>query len=299
MSTRKAWPAAWRRAGLALALAALAGCAQTPSAPDVRLAQVAREVPGSDARWQQMAPAEAGVRVWRAGRMLQASRGMALEPGDEVETGPMAAAVLHFRGTGDTLLGESTRVRIGSLEVLFGRIFARVRSAFEASSETVVAGVEGTRFLFEVRRDRSVRVAVAEGRVTCRSPKGDWAPFRLRTHEAVLASYPGRGTPRVVPADTRELQALDDWFRHVAAAPARGWCCADGEPVPAWSNRCASGAFSTSHADAQAMCRAPGTAGAAGWCCQNGAVRPARRSQCTGRFFDDERTAAQACRYTR
>ena len=290
----RSWTLALRCALLACA-AWLGGCAQLPYGPSVRLAQVAREVPGSEPRWQQMEPAEAGVRVWRAGKEIGARRGMALQPGDEVQTGPMAAAVLHFRGVGDTLLADRTRVRVGSLEVLFGRIFAKVRNAFEASSENVVAGVEGTSFLFEVREDRSVRVAVAEGAVACRSPKGAWAPFRLRADEAALASYPSGGAPRIVPADTRELKALDDWVRHVADAPERGWCCDNGQLVPGWSNRCASGVFSSNRGFAQSMCRAP-RADADGWCCNDGAVRPSPRSQCGGRFFESQRAAAQACR---
>jgi len=287
---------------LGLAIAAwvaatqLAGCATPANAPLARLSQVARELPGADPRWQQSDPDAAGVRVWRDGRLIRASRGMALQPGDEVETGPQAAAVIRFRDTGETVLDERTRVRIGSLEVLFGRIFAKVKNLFEASSENVVAGVEGTRFLFEVRPDRSVRVAVADGVVACRSRSNQWAPFRLRPNEAMFSSYPNRSAPRLMPADARELRELEDWSRQVADAPEYGWCCMEGRVVPSWSNRCGGNVFSSVQALAQALCKPAPAPEASGWCCSDGRVSPGPRSQCKGSFFDNRAAAAHACK---
>jgi hypothetical protein len=246
-------------AGLA-ALTQLAGCATPANAPLARLSQVARAVPGTEVRWQQSEPDAAGVRVWRAGNLIRASRGMALQAGDEVETAAQAAAVIRFRDSGETVLDERTRVRIGSLEVLFGRIFAKVKNLFEASSENVVAGVEGTRFLFEVRPDRSVRVAVADGVVACRSRSNAWAPFRLRPNEAMFSTYPNRSAPRLMPADARELRELEDWSRQVADAPQPAQ-----PPEPS------------------------------GWCCSDGRVNAGPRSQCHGYFFDNRAAAAQAC----
>ena len=173
-------------------LLALVGCAGVREAiyPPVQLWQIAREVPGADPRWQRADAATAGVRVWRGGREIAVQRLMELLPGDEIETGANAAAVLRFRDAGDTLVLERTRVRIGSLEVLFGRMFALLRNRFTVTSETVVAGVEGTRFLFEVGRDRAVRVVVADGAVVCRSPQDAWSPVRLRANEALLSQLP-------------------------------------------------------------------------------------------------------------
>jgi hypothetical protein len=192
---------------LVLALGTSASAQQSAAA--VQLLQIAREVPGADPRWLRVDGDRPGVRVWRSGREIAVRRLMWLQPGDEIETGKDVAAVLRFREAGDALVLNGTRVRIGSLEVVFGRVFALLRNRFTVSSQTVVAGVEGTRFLFEVGRDRAVHVAVAEGVVVCRSPEGAWAPVRLRTNEALRSRYPGRGSPQVGPSDARELRAYE------------------------------------------------------------------------------------------
>jgi len=193
---------------LMLALAGSASARQSVP-PLVQLWQIAREVPGADPRWQRVDGDRPGVRVWRGGREIAVQRLMVLNPGDEIETGQGIAAVLRYRDAGDTLVLNGTRVRIGSLEVLFGRVFALLRNRFTVSSQTVVAGVEGTRFLFEVGRDRAVHVAVADGVVVCSSPQGAWAPVRLRTNEGLRSRYPGRGPPVVAKTDPRELRAYE------------------------------------------------------------------------------------------
>ena len=192
---------------LVLALAASAN-AQQP-APAVQLWQIAREVPGADPRWRRVDADRPGVRVWRGGREIVVRRLMLLQRGDEIETANDVAAVLRFSDAGEAIVLNGTRVRIGSLEVVFGRVFAQLRNRFTVSSQTVVAGVEGTRFLFEVGRDRAVHVAVADGVVVCRSPQGAWAPVRLRTNEGLRSRYPGRGPPQVGPSDARVLRAYE------------------------------------------------------------------------------------------
>ena len=89
-------------------LLALGSCAGVREAvlPPVQLWQIAREVPGADPRWQRADAATAGVRVWRGGREIAVQRLMELLPGDEIETGANAAAVLRFRDAGDTLVLE-------------------------------------------------------------------------------------------------------------------------------------------------------------------------------------------------
>ena len=236
---------------------ALAGCATVPedgvTAP-VQLWQIAREVPGADPRWQRVEADEAGVRVWRGGREIAVRRQMAMLPGDEIETGANAAVVLRFRDAGDMLVLERTRVRIGSLEVFFGRVFALLRNQFTVSSETVVAGVEGTRFLFEVGRDRAVRVAVADGESCAVRRKGAWAPVRLRANEALVAQLPQSRAAAGGSADARELRAYEQLSRDVSRAPEQGWCCRDGQVTSSWSDRCA-GSFDTDRADAVRQCR--------------------------------------------
>ena len=282
---------------------ALPACETGPREPTIRLDRVAREVPGADPRWQQAEPAEVGLRVWRDGQELRATRGMLLQRGDVVQTGALSAAVIRFSGattgaaTGTTTLAENTRVRVGSLEVFFGRVFANLRGLFETSSENIVAGVEGTRFLFEVRPDRGVAIAVADGVVACRPRQaGGWAPVRLRANEALLSAYPNRAPPRVVPADARELRDAAAWAASVAEAPAQGWCCVDGRTVPGWSNRCGGNLFSTLRGMTESLCRpAPPPPAETGWCCAHGEVYPSSRNQCQGSFSDSAGMARRLC----
>ncbi|MDE2300637.1 MAG: FecR domain-containing protein [Burkholderiales bacterium] len=293
----------WLR-GLALTITlVLAACETGPQEPTIRLAQVAREVAGTEVRWQQAEPAEVGLRVWRDGQELRATRGMLLQRGDVVQTGPQSAAVIRFSGgntgaaTGTTTLAENTRVRLGSLEVFFGRVFANLRGLFETSSENIVAGVEGTRFLFEVRPDRSVAIAVAEGVVACRPRQAGWASVRLHALEALVSAYPNRTAPRVMPADARELRDAAAWADSVAEAPSQGWCCVDGRAVPSWSNRCGGNVFSTNRSIAESMCRPapPPPPAQTGWCCAHGEIYPSSREQCAGSFSESAGIARRMC----
>lgn len=204
----------------------LTGCATGPSERRIELVNVVRDAAGASPRWQPAEPAQVGLRVWRNQQEVHATRGMQLLPGDEVQTGAQSAAVIGFSGgpvgagTGTVAVDENSRVRVGSLEVFFGRIFANVRGLFETTSENVVAGVEGTRFLFEVTRDRKVRVAVAQGVVSCSSRDGSWQSVSLQAGQALVSAYPNRARPQVMPADPRELRDLEDWAAQVAAPPA-------------------------------------------------------------------------------
>ena len=297
----------WSARGLALVISLmLPGCQTGPREPTIRLEQVARDVAGAEPRWQQAEPSEVGLRVWRDGQEIRAARGMRLQRGDVVQTGPQSAAVLRFSGgstgtgTGTTALAENTRVQIGSLEVFFGRVFANIRGFFETSSENVVAGVEGTRYLFEVRPDRGVAISVAEGVVACRPRQAGWAPVRLRASEALWSPYPNRTPPRLVPADARELRDAAEWASQVADAPSQGWCCVDGRTVPSWSNRCGGNAYSTSRSVAESYCRpaAPApipTPQRSGWCCSGGEVYESSREQCRGSFSDSVGVARRMC----
>ncbi len=214
------------------ALAVLAGCAGAPgvpeaqSAPTIRLHSIVRDAAPASPRWQSADAEAVGLRVWRNFVLLRPTTDMRLEPGDVLQTEPGSAVSIVFEGVSGSAtvtVDESSRVRVGSLEVFFGRIFANVRGLFETTSENIVAGVEGTAFLFEVARDRAVHVAVAEGVVACTAKDGSWAAIRLPAGQSLRSAYPNRATPRVGPADPRELRDAAAWAAAVAKA---------GEPEP-------------------------------------------------------------------
>ncbi len=208
------------------ALAVLAGCASAPQAPTIRLHSIVRDAAPATPRWQSADAEAVGLRVWRNFVPLRATAGMPLQAGDVVQTGPGSAVSIVFEGgpgAGTVTVDESSRVRVGSLEVFFGRIFANVRGLFETTSENIVAGVEGTAYLFEVARDRDVHVAVAEGVVACTAKDGSWVAVRLPAGQSLRSAYPNRAAPRVGPADARELRDAAAWAAAVAKA---------GEPEP-------------------------------------------------------------------
>jgi len=238
-----------------IALAATA-CATGPVEPTLRLEKVAQPTAGG-ARWQQVEPVAAGLRVWRDDRPLRPATGMRLEKGDVIETAPGTAALIRFGSSGSTVLDGRTRVRLGSLEVFFGRVFADVRGFFQTASETVVAGVSGTRFLFQVRPDRSTRIAVAQGEVTCTPRRGAWSPIRLRPGEALVVEDDERAEPRSAAADPAELREAAALADRVAGAAAQGWCCFGGRVQPAWSDACPGGRFSTILGEAESFCEPP------------------------------------------
>ena len=285
--------------GALIALAAvLPGCATIEPA-GVRLESLARLDPADASRYVELGPVEAAgaAAVFRQGQRFGARPPIVLRAGDEVETGD-AAAVIWFAAYGTVVLAERTRVRIGSLEVLFGRVFAEIRGLFSASSENVVAGVEGTAFMFEVRPDRAVRIVVLDGIVACRSKTASWPPVRIHARQALFSPYPNRTPPRVEVPSQRELEALRAWALRVrnATPPPRppeplGWCCDRGSVSYLRADRCG-GAFYGDQASAQQACAPPPQMG---WCCDRGRVSYLRADQCGGSFHRDQASAQQAC----
>jgi hypothetical protein len=265
---------------------ALAGCATGG-----RLERVMRE----DASGYVVVGGEEAsslVTVFRDGGPLAARPPLTLQPGDELETGAGGAALVQLPDGGLVVIDARSRVRIGSLEVLFGRVFAAVRGLFSVESENVVAGVEGTEFAFEVAPDRGVRVVVLEGVVVCTSKAGRWPPTRLRSGLGFATRPGGQELPRVGPASPRELDDIRAWVRRVSSATRPGYCCADGRVFASQSNACR-GAFYADRASAQRACAPPPEP--AGWCCDEGRVSSSTRAQCRGAFYTDSASARKAC----
>jgi ferric-dicitrate binding protein FerR (iron transport regulator) len=196
------------RTAIVIGFFGLAACATT----SVSLDRVLRQEPSG---YVAVASNETAgiVTVFRGGKPLSARPPLPLQTGDEIETRPGGAALIQLANGGMVVVDAGSRVRIGSLEVLFGRVFAAVRGLFSVESENVVAGVEGTEFLFEAGTDKSVHVVVLEGEVTCTSKAARWPPTRLRMGQG-FSVRPG-GTPIVHPANPGELNDIRGWARRV------------------------------------------------------------------------------------
>jgi hypothetical protein len=227
----------------------VAGCAY-----EVSVREIAREDPDSGGQYIRIGQGEGVVKVFRGGRLLEPQRGMALQLGDEIETASNGAAIIYFEKRGEVVLVGATRVRISSIEVLFGRVFAKVRGIFTISSENVIAGAAGTSFMFELEQPHSVRVAVAEGTVICRPRVGsDWAPLRLDAGQALAARFPLGKPLYVEPAHPAVLEEIHRWSQLVSNAPELGYCCESGRVFKALSTQCR-GEFRWTQQDAHTAC---------------------------------------------
>jgi hypothetical protein len=180
------------------------------------LVTVMKEDPRDTSRYLRLSSAElAGeVTVYRDGSRLPVSLPYELLPGDVIETGPGAAAVVHFPDSNKIILDSNTRARLGSFFVEFGRVLARVKGFFEAESENITAGVEGTEFVFEVTRDRSVAVTVLDGTVVCRSKIRSWQE-RLSASEIFYSRHPNLVNPGRRPATSKELDDIRRWMKKI------------------------------------------------------------------------------------
>ena len=141
-----------------------------------------------------------------------------LQRGDEIETEPNVIAVIRYP-IGDVYIDAGTRVRIGSLDVLFGKVFARVRGLFSVENQNVVAGVEGTEFEFEVARNGATQITVLDGIVLSSSKRLPWKPLRVTRNQAFTVTDAGMQF-RVGPASPAKLAQLTRWVRGVDATVA-------------------------------------------------------------------------------
>jgi beta-lactam-binding protein with PASTA domain/tetratricopeptide (TPR) repeat protein len=122
---------------------------------------------------QERSPAALSeVRVKRAGGGEEpGSLDMRLFAGDEITTGPNAQLTILFlddapEKSNEVLVDSNSRVRVGSIFTWLGRVLIRCRGAFDARSEKVRLGVQGTEFELVVQPDGANRVTVLEGSVS-------------------------------------------------------------------------------------------------------------------------------------
>lgn len=276
MSPHSPRRASWRILLAVLTVLWLSGCGPT-------LQKVVREDPGGGFISVDAASAGQIVSVTRAGRPLDLRLPLVLQPGDIVETGA-GGAVLRLPN-GEALMAPRTRVRLGSLEVIFGRILADVRGLFRAEDDSVAADVEGTQFLFERRPGGATRVLVLEGTVRCTSKYGTWEMLRVSAGRQMIVG--ATGGPTLSPVAEAEMAGIRAWADTLRSAPERGWCCRAGRVSPALSNQCR-GVFDTDARAAQRQCER-------GWCCHNGQVGTRIRAECLGSFHARAEDARAAC----
>jgi len=271
-------------AGLALALCCLwlAGCAGT------QLQKVVHEDSASPNGYLEISDPRSGMlRVFRDGKALALKVPLPLQEGDEIETGPNAGAVIRFENGNKAVLDSRTRVRLGSLEVLFGRLLADVRGLFSAEDDTLVAGVEGTRFLFESKRGSHTRVVVLDGIVNCSSKTNSWPTIRMTRADALTAPFGSSAEPHTSQIDRAELTKIERWASAIQTAPRAGFCCTEGKVSRTHSDSCPSH-FSTTRRGAERQCEA-------GWCCANGQVDRSIRAACRGRLHASRQSAKRDC----
>jgi hypothetical protein len=173
----------------------LAACAPVPSS------QGSRHSPGS-ARGVARLTADNRASVSRRRAPVGYAPGMAIELGDDIETDASNHALIEFDNGDAVYMSPATRVRIGSIFVYFGEIFAKIVSGqgtFRADSDVVSAGVERTEFLMRVdRQTRQTTVTVRSGVVRC-SPATRALP--PRGGDPIKTDKPQRWTPQRVDAD--------------------------------------------------------------------------------------------------
>ena len=98
----------------------------------------------------------------------------------------------------------NTRVRVGSLFVFFGRVFATVSGSFSVDSEFVATSTEGTEFTVSIDRLRRgpFSVALGQGILRCEPRAGRWRTVRMKPGERL--SSEGRGQPAVSKLQPQE-----------------------------------------------------------------------------------------------
>ena len=189
------------------------------------------------------------VALFRDGVRVRPTIPQILQRGDEMEMARDVICVWRYP-IGDVYIDGATRVRVGSLDVLFGKLFARVRGLFSVENQNVVAGVEGTEFAFEVATDGTTQITVLDGTVLSSSKNLPWKPLRVTRGQAFTVT-----DVRSANADRRG---------------GAGHACAAANVVPARGQRgrraCAaraSGATATTTATATATSTAAASATAA------------------------------------
>jgi hypothetical protein len=156
---------------------------------------------------------EAGLAVVvRSGVREEAYAGMTLQPGDRIDTGPRADAVLRYASGTELVLRPNSGGRIGSLTDFVGEVFVKVKGFFSVDTTFVKAGARGTAYLVRTHAGGATSVVVVEGIVDVGSTTGAWPTVALNAGTMALA-HPR--APQPVPANVDDLARTRDWVERV------------------------------------------------------------------------------------
>lgn len=110
------------------------------------------------------------IRIIRNDVRVAPRLNMPLEIGDEIITDPESTVVIRYPNGSEVYLRPNTHVKIQSIYLLYGELFAKVKGAFRVETSFAAAGVEGTEFSLRVDPDNQLSVIVLDGVVNL-SPK--------------------------------------------------------------------------------------------------------------------------------
>ena len=150
--------------------------------------------------------------VVRSGVREEAYAGMTLRPGDRIDTGPRADAVIRYASGTELVLRPNSGGRIGSLSDFVGEVFVKVKGFFSVDTTFVKAGARGTAYLVRTHAGGATSVVVIEGIVDVGSTTGAWPTVPLSAGTMTLAHPRG---PQPMPANVDDLTRTRDWVERV------------------------------------------------------------------------------------
>jgi ferric-dicitrate binding protein FerR (iron transport regulator) len=150
--------------------------------------------------------------VTRYGVREEAYAGMTLQPGDRIDTGPRADAVLRYASGTELVLRPNSGGRIGSLTDFVGEVFVKVKGFFSVDTTFVKAGARGTAYLVRTHAGGETTVVVVEGIVDVGSTTGAWQTVPLSAGTMGLA-HPR--APQPMAANVDDLNRTHEWVERV------------------------------------------------------------------------------------
>lgn len=248
------------------------------------------------------------TRVTRNQTIVAGSLPIALQTGDEINTGPDSTAVVRFASGSEVYLRPNSEIRIGSLECMgFCELFVKVKGIFRVQTVFASAGAEGTSFYVKYEPGRALAVVVTEGRVKLEpAQKGNWDAISLQVAET--AEVTSTRSPRKGSATREELLEIQEWVPKVELlAPKTG--LTTGQTIGVGAAIAAAIAIiavsRSGSDDTDEAGKKPPEGGKppepSGYCCIDYSIEERTEKQCIerkGRFSRDRASLQQQCKRT-